>query len=176
MSYTRMPRLPGVNKLRIAAVVVTVIVIIVFTIESVVRVQAGYRGVVLYLGAVEDRVLGEGVHIVIPFLEQVIQMEVRTQKFEAEASAASKDLQEVKTVIALNYRIDPQQANKIYQLLGITYQDRVISPTIQESVKASVAKFNAEELITKRENAKDVIAQAIRTTLLQTILMSRTFS
>ena len=165
MSYTRMPRLPGVNKLRITAVVVTVIVIIVFTIESVVRVQAGYRGVVLYLGAVEDRVLGEGVHIVTPFLEQVIQMEVRTQKFEAEASAPSKDLQEVKTVIALNYRIDPQQANKIYQLLGITYQDRVISPTIQESVKASVAKFNAEELITKRENAKDVIAQAIRTTL-----------
>ena len=165
MSYTRMPRIPGVNKLRIAAVVITVIVIIVFTIESVVTVQAGYRGVVLYLGAVEDRVLGEGVHIVTPFVEEVIQMEVRTQKFEAEASAASKDLQEVRTVIALNYRIDPQQANKIYQLLGVTYQDRVISPTIQESVKASVAKFNAEELITKRENAKDVIAQAIRTTL-----------
>ena len=165
MSYTRMPRIPGVNKLRIAAVVITVIVIIVITIESVATVQAGYRGVVLYLGAVEDRVLGEGVHIVTPFVEQVIQMEVRTQKFEAEASAASKDLQEVKTVIALNYRIDPQQVNKIYQLLGITYQDRVISPTIQESVKASVAKFNAEELITKRENAKDVIAQAIRTTL-----------
>ena len=165
MSYSRMPGLPGVNKLRIAAVVITVIVIIVFTIESVVTVQAGYRGVVLYLGAVEDRVLGEGAHIITPFAEQVIQMEVRTQKFEAEASAASKDLQEVRTVIALNYRIDPQQANKIYQLLGVTYQDRVISPTIQESVKASVAKFNAEELITKRENAKDVIAQAIRTTL-----------
>jgi prohibitin 2 len=165
MSYSRMSGLPGVNKLRIAAVVITVIVIIVFMLESVVKVQAGYRGVVLYLGAVEDRVLGEGVHIITPFAEQVIQMEVRTQKFEAEASAASKDLQEVRTVIALNYRIDPQQANKIYQLLGVTYQDRVISPTIQESVKASVAKFNAEELITKRENAKDVIAQAIRTTL-----------
>ena len=165
MSYSRMPGLPGVNKIRLAAVVITVIIIIIFMFESVVTVQAGYRGVVLYLGAVEDRVLGEGVHFITPFAEQVIQMEVRTQKFEAEASAASKDLQEVKTVIALNYRIDPQQANKIYQLLGITYQDRVISPTIQESVKASVAKFNAEELITKRENAKNVIAQAIRTTL-----------
>jgi regulator of protease activity HflC (stomatin/prohibitin superfamily) len=160
-----MPGLPGVNKIRLAAVVITVIIIIFIMVESVVTVQAGYRGVVLYLGAVEDRVLGEGIHFITPFAEQVIQMEVRTQKFEAEASAASKDLQEVKTVIALNYRIDPQQANKIYQLLGITYQDRVISPTIQESVKASVAKFNAEELITKRENAKDVIAQAIRTTL-----------
>jgi len=84
---------------------------------------------------------------------------------QAEASAASKDLQEVHTVIAVNYRVDPQQVNKVYQILGVNYQDRVISPTIQESVKASVAKFNAEELITKRETAKDVIAQAIRNTL-----------
>lgn len=165
MSYSRIPSIPGVNKLRIAAVVITVIIIIVVLVESVVTVQAGYRGVVLYLGAVEDRVLEEGLHFITPFAEQVVQMEVRTQKFESEASAASKDLQEVQTVIALNYRIDPQQPNKIYQLLGVTYQDRVISPTIQESVKASVAKFNAEELITKRETAKDVIAQAIRTTL-----------
>ncbi len=157
--------MPGVNKLRIVAVVVTVIIIIIILVESVVTVQAGYRGVVLYLGAVEDRVLGEGLHFIIPFAEQVVQMEVRTQKFQAEASAASKDLQEVHTVIAVNYRIDPQQVNKIYQLLGVNYQDRIISPTIQESVKASVAKFNAEELITKRETAKDVIAQAIRSTL-----------
>lgn len=160
-----MPRFPRVNLLRIAAVVITVIVIIVVMFESVVTVQAGYRGVVLYLGAVEDRVLGEGLHFIVPFAEQVVQMEVRTQKFQAEASAASKDLQEVQTVIALNYRIDPQQVNKIYQLLGVNYADRVISPTIQESVKASVAKFNAEELITKRETAKGVIADAIRNTL-----------
>jgi regulator of protease activity HflC (stomatin/prohibitin superfamily) len=92
-------------------------------------------------------------------------MEVRTQKFQAEATAASKDLQEVQTTIALNYRLNPQQVNKIYQLLGVNYQDRVISPTIQESVKASVAKFNAEELITNRETAKGVIAESIRSTL-----------
>jgi prohibitin 2 len=166
MSYgRRLPRFPGVNKLRVAAVVIIVIIIIVVLVESVVTVQAGFRGVVLYLGAVEDRVLGEGLHFIIPFVEQVVQMEVRTQKFQAEASAASKDLQEVQTVIALNYRIDPQQTNKIYQLLGVNYQERVISPTIQESVKSSVAKFNAEELITKRETAKNVIADAIRTTL-----------
>lgn len=128
-------------------------------------VEAGHRGVVLYLGAVENKVLGEGVHFIIPFVEQVVQMEVRTQKFQAEATAASNDLQEVQTVIALNYRIDPQETNRIYQVLGVNYADRVISPTIQESVKASVAKFNAEELITKRETAKSVIANAIRSTL-----------
>ena len=153
------------NKLRIVAVIVTVIVIIVVMSESVVVVQAGHRGVVLYVGAVENRVLGEGVHFIVPFAEQVIQLEVRTLKFQADASAASNDLQEVQTTIALNYHISPSQANIIYQQLGANYPDRIIAPTIQESVKASVAKFNAEELITKRAIAKAVIAQTIGNTL-----------
>ncbi|MDQ5869449.1 MAG: prohibitin family protein, partial [Thermoproteota archaeon] len=149
-----MSRFPSFNIARIAAVVITIIIIIIVLTKVVVIVEAGHRGVVLYLGAVEGRVLPEGVHYIIPFAEQVVQMEVRTQKFQAEASAASNDLQEVRTVIALNYRIDPTETNSVYQLLGVNYADRVISPTIQEAVKASVAKFNAEELVTKRETAK----------------------
>jgi regulator of protease activity HflC (stomatin/prohibitin superfamily) len=155
----------GSNKLKILAGIVTFIIIILIMSESVVIVQAGHRGVVLYVGAVENKVLGEGLHFIIPFAEQVIQLEVRTLKFQADASAASNDLQEVATVIALNYHIDPNDANVVYQQLGADYADRIIAPTIQESVKASVAKFNAEELITKRETAKAVIAQAIRNTL-----------
>ena len=153
------------NKLKILAGIVTFIVIIIVMSESVVIVQAGHRGVVLYVGAVENKVLGEGIHFIIPFAEQVIPLEVRTLKFQANASAASNDLQEVATVIALNYHIDPSKANLIYQQLGSDYESRIIAPTIQESVKASVAKFNAEELITKRETAKAVISQTISNTL-----------
>ena len=153
------------KKLVIIAALATFIVIILVISESVVIVQAGHRGVVLYLGAVENRVLGEGVHFVIPFAEQVVQLEVRTLKYQAEATAASNDLQQVQTVIALNYHLNPADVNKVYQQLGPDYADRVIAPTIQESVKASVAKYNAEELITKRAIVKDVIANTIRNSL-----------
>ncbi|HZA07407.1 MAG TPA: prohibitin family protein, partial [Nitrososphaeraceae archaeon] len=139
--------------------------IILIMSESAVVVQAGHRGVVLYVGAVENRVLGEGLHFIVPFAEQVIPLEVRTLKFQANASAASNDLQEVATVIALNYHIDPNKANILYQQLGTDYETRIIAPTIQESVKASVAKFNAEQLITQRAIAKGVIARAISDTL-----------
>ena len=155
----------GANKLKILAAIVTFIVIAIIMSESVVIVQAGHRGVVLYLGATENRVLGEGLHFIIPFAEQVIQLEVRTLKFQADASAASNDLQEVATVIALNYHIDPNDANIVYQQLGADYADRIIAPTIQESVKASVAKFNAEQLITQRATVKGVISQTISKTL-----------
>jgi regulator of protease activity HflC (stomatin/prohibitin superfamily) len=153
------------NKLKIIAGIVTFIVIILIMSESAVVVQAGHRGVVLYVGAVENRVLGEGLHFIIPFAEQVIPLEVRTLKFQANASAASNDLQEVATVIALNYHIDPNKANILYQQLGTDYETRIIAPTIQESVKASVAKFNAEQLITNRSIVKGVIDQAISKTL-----------
>jgi prohibitin 2 len=153
------------NKLIIVAAVITFVIIIVVMFESVVVVEAGHRGVVLYVGAVENRVLGEGIHFIIPFAEQVVPLEVRTLKYVANAAAASNDLQEVQTTIALNYHISPNQANNIYQQLGIDYADRIIAPTIQESVKASVAKFNAEELITKRATAKAVIAESIANTL-----------
>src|SRR5919204_2985220 len=155
----------GSNKLKILAGIVTFVIIIVIMSESVVIVQAGHRGVVLYVSAVENRVLGEGVHFIIPFAEQVIPLEVRTLKFQADASAASNDLQQVATVIALNYHIDPSKANVIYQQLGADYTNRIIAPTIQESVKSSVAKFNAEQLVTNRETAKATIAQAISRTL-----------
>jgi prohibitin 2 len=111
------------------------------------------------------RVLGEGLHFIVPFAEQVIQLEVRTLKFQANATAASNDLEEVQTTIALNYHLSPSQVNIVYQQLGADYADRIIAPTIQESVKASVAKFNAEELITKRATVKGVIAQTISNTL-----------
>jgi prohibitin 2 len=84
-------------------------------------------------------------------------------------------LQEVATVIALNYHIDPSKSNIIYQQLGADYTNRIIAPTIQESVKASVAKFNAEELITKRETAKAVIAQAIHNISARNILVETVF-
>ncbi len=150
--YATGPR-PGIsiNKLKIVAGIITFVVIIIFMFESVVVVEAGHRGVVLYVGAVENRVLGEGIHFIIPFAEQVVPM--------------ANDLQEVQTTIALNYHISPSQTNIIYQQLGADYADRIIAPTIQESVKASVAKFNAEELITKRATAKAVIAQTIANTL-----------
>ena len=163
--YTTSKSILGSSKLKILAGIVTFIIIILIMSESVVIVQAGHRGVVLYVGAVENRVLGEGVHFIVPFAEQVIPLEVRTLKFQANASAASNDLQEVATVIALNYHINPSKANLIYQQLGADYEARIIAPTIQESVKASVAKFNAEQLITQRAIAKGVISQAISNTL-----------
>jgi regulator of protease activity HflC (stomatin/prohibitin superfamily) len=84
-------------------------------------------------------------------------MDVKTQKYVADATAASRDLQDVKTKIAVNYHILPDSTPQLYKEIGIDYSDRIIQPFEQETVKATTAQFTAEELITKREQVKEQI-------------------
>jgi regulator of protease activity HflC (stomatin/prohibitin superfamily) len=121
--------------------------------RGVVIVPAGTRGVVLTWGSVTG-VLDEGLHFITPIAQTVEFMDVTIRKVETEESTASRDLQEVTTTIAVNYRIIPEFAGEVYTNLRQEYEVRVIKPNIEESIKAATAQFEAEELITKRESVK----------------------
>lgn len=153
--------------LRIVIPAILGIIILLFIVSASVKiVDAGYRGVLLKFGAVDTSVaLNEGIHFVTPFRDSVVQMEVRTQKTVENAASASKDLQDVTTQVALNYHLNPNSAQVVYQQLGFEYGNRVIAPAIQESVKQVTARFNAEELITMRETVKNQIEQQIKSRL-----------
>lgn len=120
-------------------------------------IGAGERGILLQFGAVKDKIFDEGLYFKIPLVQKVVKIDVKIQKDEVPASASSKDLQIVTSKIALNYHLDPDGVNKIWQEVGRNYNTRIIAPSIQEAVKSVTAKFTAEELITKREEVKDQI-------------------
>lgn len=126
-----------------------------------VMVGAGERGVVLTWGAVGDKVLGEGLHVIVPVMQKVAITDVRTKKHEVQAVAYSKDLQTVDTVIALNYHPNVDAVNKLYQEIGSDFEVRIIDPAIQESVKATTALFAAQELIEQRPKVKDEIKKQL---------------
>jgi len=128
---------------------------VVLLFGSFAIVPAGKRGVVVRLGAVQDRIFTEGLHIKMPFIESVKKLDVKTQKEEVSVSAASKDLQTVTAIIALNFHLQPENVNKLYQSIGVEYKERIIDPAVQEAIKATTARFTAEELITKRPLVKD---------------------
>jgi prohibitin 2 len=150
----------------VVPIIVGIIVISVIAVSSVRVVDAGNRGILVQFGNVDTDVsLDEGLHFVVPFRDNVVQMEVRTQKIVESATSASKDLQDVSTQVALNYHVNPNRAQVLYQQLGPDYANRVIVPAIQESVKQVTARFNAEELITNRETVKNQIEEQIKARL-----------
>lgn len=144
-------------------VIIGFILLIVVLAASIKIVDAGNRGVLLNFGAVDTSVsLGEGIHFVVPFRDNIVTLEVRTQKTVENAASASGDLQDVSTQVALNYHINPDTAQILYQQLGFDYSNRVVSPAIQESVKQVTARYNAENLITNRETVKGEIENQIK--------------
>jgi regulator of protease activity HflC (stomatin/prohibitin superfamily) len=143
------------------------LVALFFIFGSFTIVGAGERGVVLRLGKI-DRTIEPGLHLKTPFLERVVKLETRTQKIEVEASAASKDLQIVTVNVALQFNLIPEQVGPLYEELRTEYRSRVIDPAIQDSVKSATAQFNAEALITRRSEVKDVMEADLKTRLATT--------
>ncbi|HEX2473076.1 MAG TPA: prohibitin family protein [Nitrososphaera sp.] len=147
----------------VVPVIIGFIMLVVVLAASIKIVEAGNRGVLLNFGAVDTAVsLGEGIHFVVPFRDNVVPIEVRTQKTVENAASASRDLQDVSTQVALNYHVNPDTAQILFQQLGFDYSNRVVSPAIQESVKQVTARFNAENLITNRETVKSEIENQIK--------------
>jgi len=142
-------------------VIIGIIIVILMFFRPFVQIGAGERGVVLNFGAVQDTVLDEGLHFRVPIMQSIVAVDVKVQKSESEAAAASSDLQDVSSKVALNYHIIPDKANVVYQTIGIAFKERIIDPAVHEVVKAVTAKYTAEELITKRPAVSDAMKTAL---------------
>lgn len=144
----------------IAAIGTFVVLFVIVALSPFTVVNAGHRGVVTHFGTVEEVVLDEGFHWINPF-SSVTEVDVRTAKLQADASAASKDLQTVSATVATNYHLVPSLVNKLYQNVQGDYAVTVVAPAIQDSVKAATSQFTAEELITKRGEVSDTIKELL---------------
>lgn len=142
------------------AVAVVLLLFVIPALNPIRTVPVGFRGILLTWGGY-DSTLIEGLHFINPVAQNLVLMEVRTALYQTKADSASSDLQTVETDIALNYHIIPSEAGNVYQKTGENFQEKIIAPAIQEAVKASTAKYSAEQLITKRDLVKQSIDDGI---------------
>ena len=150
------------NKLRNGILIGAVVLLALIAGTSAVTiVPAGHTGVIVTMGKVSDRVLSEGMHLKVPFAQQIVMMNNKIQKTEIDSNGVSKDLQTVSSGVEINYHINKDDSAKIYQSIGEGYADTVLQPAIQESMKAITAQYTAEELITKRSAVGEEIGATL---------------
>jgi prohibitin 2 len=116
-------------------------------------------------------ILGSGFHWK-SLIDTPVSMSIQTQKFEVDCEAASKDLQDVTSKIAINYKLDSNKASEIYKTIGLNYFEVIGHPAIQETVKAVTAQYNAEDMILQREVVKIAISDALKTKLAERGIIS----
>lgn len=144
------------------AIVLLVLWFFIFCFRTV---GAGQVGIITRFGEV-NRVAESGIAIKAPWpIERLEKMEIRVQKDEQDATAATKDLQDVNAKLAVNYALDNATALRVYKELGKDYRDRVVTPAVQESFKAASAEYTASQLVTERTAVKakayDIIKQRL---------------
>lgn len=129
-------------------------------------VPAGHTGVVTRMGSVSENVLNEGVHFTAPFVTKVHKIDNRVVRTDVDIHSASNDLQVVTGTVSVNYRVNSGRSADIYKNIGKKYEDVIIRPAVQESTKAVMARFTAEELTTQRqmvgEQMRDALSEKIK--------------
>lgn len=144
----------------IAAGVIALIAIVILA-NSFCIVEAGHTGVVVTFGEVNESVLQEGIHPKIPFVQQIVKIDNRITKLEVDTEAFSKDLQTVTTTLAINYRVDTSKSYSIYKNIGPDYETVLVTPAVNEVLKAITAQYTAEESVTNRALISDGLVAGI---------------
>lgn len=143
---------------------VTPLLIIVFS--SWVVVRTGHVGVVLLFDKVQPRPLYEGFNVIAPWYD-VVQLSTQVKKKVGRFDAASKDLQTVHVEMAINARLIPDQAPRMYQTVGSDYENVIISPAEQEVLKAHTALYNASDILHQRPKLKSEVQADLAAWLLK---------
>lgn len=130
-------------------------------------VGPGERGVRVTMGKAAEDTKDPGPYLVFPFITGIRTVSVQTLKHEVVGTAASRDMQNVTTKVAINWTIDPTQVSKIVRDFGDEEDllHRVIEPAVNEVLKQATAKKPVEEVLTKRAELKAEIDAEIASRL-----------
>lgn len=120
--------------------------------NSLYSVDGGQRAVIFdRIAGVKQTVIGEGMHFVIPWLQRPIIFDIRTRPRIITTTTGSRDMQTVSLTLRVLHRPSVEGLPSIYSRLGLDYDERVLPSIGNEVLKATVAQFDASELITQRE-------------------------
>ena len=159
------------KKVLIGVCIILILGLIIF-FGSTTIVPTGHIGVVTLYSKVQDRYLDAGFHFITPFVEDVHDIDIRTQKYSNTVEGSAKDLQIVNITLSINYQIKPDKASQLYAEVGENYTDIILNPALQSGLKASMAKFTAEEMVTKRSEVATSITEELNTRLEEYFIIS----
>ena len=153
---------------RFPKIIVTVCVLLVVLLLAfalfVKVVPSGNVGVVVRLGAARDNHLNPGPYLKMP-IDTVYNMSTQKETYSTAFSAFSSDMQNVEGRITVLYSLNPDAAVEMYRNVGRKYEDKLIVPACQESVKNVIGHYDAETLVSQRQSMSDGIAEDLGNTL-----------
>lgn len=142
-----------------------VLFILFIACNPIAIVGAGQRGIKVTMGKVSPESFTEGVHFVTPFVSHMEVMDVKTQKSNIATQVYTKDIQQARLTYVINYNLQPNNVHKMYREVGKKYEDTILKPVVEGTVKDVAGKWQAQDLIANREKATSEILTRLQNQL-----------
>jgi len=131
-------------------------------VQSMYTVDGGHRAIIFSrIGGIQNNIYTEGLHFRIPWFQYPIIFDIRTRPRKISSPTGSKDLQMVNITLRVLSRPDAFMLPQVYRQLGTDYDERVLPSICNEVLKSVVAKFNASQLITQRQQVSLLIRREL---------------
>ena len=152
----------------VVGAIIGALILVVGLSAPFVEVPAGNVGVVTNFGSVQPGTLEPGLHIVIPIVQRVAIIDTRVQPHQfQEIDAASAEYQTVKLTGVMNYHVDGQFANDLYQRVGTDFASKVIDPAFNDFIKTVVPRYKVDEILGARDEIRSQAREALAANLSQ---------
>lgn len=116
-------------------------------------------------GRIQDRVIGDGLHFKIPFIQTVKHVNIQQKKFDGKENSYTRDVQTSEVEYTINYDLVKDNVAKLMKNVGEDYHNRIVVPYVRSALKESFGNFAATHIVENRDKVRRQIEDKLRETL-----------
>lgn len=139
---------------------------VIMLFGSFFTVPEGQKALITTFGKASEHIYGAGMHMKLPLIQSTKRFDVKTIRADYKTQTYTKDIQTATIIVSYSYNLIANDIVQTYREYGNDWQERILYPNLEQSVKAEVGKWNADQMVANRDKVASDILTSLQARML----------